>query len=69
MPIGALLCLLMALGLYGITSMARAGQIEEPLASMIAQQPVCLTVFYAIGAIVSSLIFAIAVIRWLFFRE
>jgi hypothetical protein len=68
-PFGALACLLMSLALFGITNMARSGQLAEPLASMIAAQPVCLSVFYAIGAIASGLIFAIALLRWLFFRS
>jgi len=67
-PLGALVCLLMALALFGVTTMARSGQLAEPLGSMIAAQPVCLTVFYAIGAIGSGLIFAVSLIRWLFFR-
>jgi hypothetical protein len=67
-PFGALACLLMSLGLFGVTNMARAGQLAEPIGSMIAAQPVCLTIFYAIAAIGSGLILAIAVIRWIFFR-
>jgi hypothetical protein len=67
-PLGALLCLVMSLALFGVTNMARAGQLEEPLATMISQQPICLTVFYAIGAIASGLVLAISVLRWLFFR-
>jgi hypothetical protein len=67
-PLGAFACLIMALGLFGLTQMARSGQLAEPLGPLIASQPVCLTVFYAIAAILSGLILAISVFRWLFFR-
>jgi hypothetical protein len=67
-PLGALVCLLMALALFGLTTMARSGQLAEPLGPLIATQPVCLTVFYALAAILSGLVLVISLFRWLFFR-
>jgi hypothetical protein len=67
-PLGAFVTLVMALGLFGLTQLARSGQLGEPLGPLIASQPICLTVFYAIAAILAGLILAISVFRWVFFR-
>jgi hypothetical protein len=67
-PLGAFVTLVMALGLFGLTQLARSGQLGEPLGPLIASQPICLTVFYAIAAILSGLILAISVLRWVFSR-
>jgi hypothetical protein len=68
-PAGALFCLLASLALIGIRQAAQTGQIQEPLASMIATQPYVFTVFYFIAAIVSALLLVVLVLRWVFFRD
>ena len=67
-PLGALLCLLASLGLYGIRSAAAAGQIQEPLGSLINAQPFIFTIFYVVAAVLSGLTLIGLVFRWLFFR-
>jgi hypothetical protein len=67
-PAGALFCLLAAVGLLGLRGMAGAGRLDEPLASLILAQPAAFAVFYVIAAVLSGLVIAIALVRWLFFR-
>ena len=62
-PVGAAVCMLIALGLFGLHQAATAGQVSEPLASLIAGQPVCMNVFYVIAAIMSALVLLISVVR------
>ena len=68
-PFGAFCCLLMALALFGLTQLARAGQLGEPLGPLIASQPICLTVFYAIAAILSGIVLLVSLFRLLVFRS
>jgi hypothetical protein len=67
-PLGALFCLVGSLGLLGIRTAAAAGQLQEPLASLINTQPYVFTVFYVIAAVVSGALLVIMVLRWIFFR-
>jgi hypothetical protein len=67
-PFGALFCLLGSLGLIGIRTAASAGQIQEPLASLINSQPYVFMVFYIIAAVISAALLVGIVLRWLFFR-
>ena len=67
-PLGALFCLLASLSLYGIRSAASAGQIQEPLGSLINAQPAIFTIFYVVAAVLSGLTLVAIVVRWLFFR-
>ena len=62
-PVGAFVCLVIALGLYGLRQAADAGQLSQPIGGLIASQPVCLTVFYVIAALLSGLVLVISVIR------
>ena len=68
-PIGAFFCLLAALGLLALRYAATAGQLQEPLGTMIASQPVCMVGFYIIAAVLSGLILSFALFRWLFMRR
>ncbi|TAK23221.1 MAG: hypothetical protein EPO26_08140 [Chloroflexota bacterium] len=68
-PLGALFCLLGAVALFGVTILARDGKLDEPIGSMIAAQPVCMTVFYGIAAILSAVVLIVALLRWLVFRR
>lgn len=63
-PAGALVCLFGALVLLGLRNAATAGQVAEPLGSLVASQPGCLTVFYVIAAFLSAIVLAISLIRW-----
>ncbi len=62
-PLGALVCLVVALGLFGLRQAAAANQLGEPLNTLIAGQPVCLTAFYVVAAIMSALVLVVSVIR------
>ena len=68
-PLGALFCLLGSLGLLGIRSAAAAGQLQEPLSSLINAQPYIFTVFYMVAAVLSGTLLVILVLRWLLFRS
>src|SRR5687768_2073404 len=63
-PAGALICLLGALVMLGLRSAATAGQVAEPLGSLVANQPGCLTVFYVIAATLSALVLLISLVRF-----
>ena len=67
-PLGALFCLIASLSLYGIRSAAAAGQIQEPLGSLINGQPAIFTIFYVVAAVLSGLTLVGILFRWLFFR-
>jgi hypothetical protein len=67
-PIGLLFCLIASLALYGIRMAAAAGQIQEPLGSLINGQPAIFTIFYVIVAVASGLTLVAIVFRWIFFR-
>ena len=67
-PLGALFCLVASLALLGIRSAAAAGQIQEPLGSLINGQPYLFTIFYVVAAVLSGLTLVAIVFRWLFFR-
>lgn len=68
-PIGALVCLVIAAGLFGIRAMAVSGQIGEPLGPMIASQPGCMVAFYLIVAILSAVVLVVSILRWTIFRR
>jgi hypothetical protein len=67
-PIGLVFCLLASLGLLAIRSAASAGQIAEPLGSMINGQPTIFSIFYVVAAVLSSLTLIAMLFRWIFFR-
>jgi hypothetical protein len=67
-PLGALFCLLASLALYGVRTAAAAGQIQEPLGSLINAQPGIFTIFYVVAAVLSGLTLVAIVFRWIFFR-
>ena len=67
-PLGALVCLLASLALYSVRSAAAAGQIAEPLGSLINAQPYIFTIFYVVAAVLSGLTLVALVFRWIFFR-
>src|SRR5438045_2012121 len=60
-PVGAVVCLFGALVLLGLRQAATTGQLADPLGSVIASQPACLTVFYTIAAVLSALVLVITV--------
>ena len=68
-PLGALFCLLAAVGLLTIRAMASDGRISEPLASMITTQPYVFVIFYVVAAFLSGMLLVVSLIRWLFFRS
>jgi hypothetical protein len=68
-PLGLLFCLVASLALYGIRTAAAAGQIQEPLGSLINGQPAIFTIFYVIVAVASGLTLVAIVFRWIFFRS
>ena len=67
-PIGLLFCLVASLGLLAIRSAASAGQIADPLGSMISGQPAIFSIFYVVAAVLSSLTLLAMLFRWIFFR-
>jgi hypothetical protein len=67
-PLGALFCLVASLALLGIRQAAGAGQIQEPLGSLITGQPYIFTIFYVVAAVLSGLTLLVTLLRWLFFR-
>ena len=69
MPLGALLCFIAASGFVGLRYLADAGQIEQPLATMIVAQPYAMTIFFAIAAVMSGIVFIISIVRFFFFRD
>ena len=64
-PAGAIVCLVASLVLLGLRQSALNGQLADPLGSLVANQPACLTVFYVIAAVMSVLVLLVTVIRWL----
>ncbi len=69
MPMGALLCFIAASGFVGLRYLADAGQIEQPLSTMIVAQPYVMTVFFAVAAVMSGIVFFISLLRLFFFRD
>ena len=68
-PLGLIVCLAVSLALLGIRQAASAGQIQEPLGSLINGQPAVFTIFYVVAAVLSGLTLVALVFRWLFFRS
>lgn len=64
-PAGALVCLFGSAVLLGLRQAATAGQLSEPLGSLVANQPACLTVFYVIAAGMSIVVLLVTVVRLL----
>ena len=64
-PAGLVVVFFAALGLLYVRFLADAGQISPPLGPMIASQPQCLTLFYALAALACGGWLAFAILRWL----
>lgn len=68
LPLGALFCGLVALGMLWLRVAAQFGWIKGTFATLVQTQPACLTVFYAFAVIACAVVLTAWIIRRLIMR-
>ena len=69
-PLGALLCGLIALAMLWLRVAAQFGWIKGPFATLVkTAQPPCMTVFYAVAVIACTIVLSAWVIRRLILKQ
>lgn len=69
-PVGAFFCALFALLMLYLRVGAQFGWVSGPIATLVTVgQPPCMTVFYAVAAIASSIVFSAWLVRRILRRD
>ncbi len=69
-PVGSFLCALFALLMLYLRVGAQFGWVKGPIANLVVLgQPPCMTAFYAIAAIASTIVFAVWLVRRILKKE
>ena len=69
-PVGAFFCAIFAVGMLYLRVGAQFGWVRGPIANLVmVGQPPCMTVFYAVAAIASTIVFAVWLVRRILRRD